>query len=215
VPNRHEPKPDAIRRREAILGAAKKVFLEHGYELTSMDLIAKQAGTTKRTVYAHFKNKDALFAAMAHHGAQQFLDWLGDLNPNLPDYRRELERFATRYCELSTFRSAMLFQRTVIAESKRFANRKRDLSGAMSGRALAILARYLEDLDRRDILKVPNPILAATQFLDLTSASMRFATLFGAMAPLPDPQPDPRGPLKRLAHIRPAVDLFLRGYTRR
>ena len=56
-------------RRKAILEAAKDVFLDQGYELATMDAIAERAATTKRTVYAHFEHKQALFAAMVEHSA--------------------------------------------------------------------------------------------------------------------------------------------------
>ena len=46
-------------RRQDIVGAAKTVFFEQGYQLASMDRIAAAAHTTKRTLYDHFGDKDA------------------------------------------------------------------------------------------------------------------------------------------------------------
>lgn len=54
----------AADRRDAILEAAKTVFLEEGYELASMDRIAERAGTTKRTVYDRMGPKETLFEAV-------------------------------------------------------------------------------------------------------------------------------------------------------
>src|SRR5713101_2911920 len=82
-------------RREAILQAAKDVFLDEGYELATMDAIAERAATTKRTVYAHFEHKQALFAAMVEHSAGLFMEHLGELDRGGSNYRAELERFAT------------------------------------------------------------------------------------------------------------------------
>jgi len=47
-----------------ILSVATRVFLERGYSAASMDLIARRAGVSKITIYAHFSNKAALFAAI-------------------------------------------------------------------------------------------------------------------------------------------------------
>ena len=47
-----------------MLHAAKSVFLEVGFERASMDRIAEHAGTTKRTLYAHFVSKSNLFLAV-------------------------------------------------------------------------------------------------------------------------------------------------------
>lgn len=51
-------------KRQQIIDAAGKRFLDSGYGATSMDTIAAEAGVSKRTVYAHFDNKEALFIAV-------------------------------------------------------------------------------------------------------------------------------------------------------
>ncbi|SFB88579.1 TetR/AcrR family transcriptional regulator [Pseudoalteromonas denitrificans] len=48
-------------KREQIIEAATKLFIEQGYPNTSMDKIAKEAGVSKQTVYSHFTDKDTLF----------------------------------------------------------------------------------------------------------------------------------------------------------
>src|SRR5258708_38996987 len=128
---RTKPSPPA--RREAILQAAKDVFLEQGYELAAMDDIADRAATTKRTVYAHFENKEALFGAMVEHSAGMFLEHLGELDRGGSNCQAELERFANRFCELSTFRHAVQFQRVIIAESKRFPKLSQGVSTSIHG----------------------------------------------------------------------------------
>jgi AcrR family transcriptional regulator len=204
-------KSPQISRKEAILNAAKDVFLEQGYDLATMDDIAERAGTTKRTVYAHFENKEALFAAMVAHSGGMFLEHLGELDRGGSNYQAALERFANRFCELSTFRHAVLFQRVIIAESKRFPGLARSVSTSIHGRASAIVARYLQELDQQGKLKVPDPKIAAEQFLDITTGSIRFATLFGMMPPLAH-DPDPSEPDRTHGRqIRRAVEVFLRG----
>jgi len=48
---------------ERILEAARKVFIERGFEGASMDQIAETARAGKPTIYARFLNKEALFIA--------------------------------------------------------------------------------------------------------------------------------------------------------
>ena len=136
----HTGKSPQPPRREAILDAAKDVFLDQGYELATMDAIAERAATTKRTVYAHFEHKQALFAAMVNHSAGLFMEHLGELDRGGSNYQAELERFANRFCELSTFRHAVQFQRLIIAESKRFPGLARGVSTSIQGKALAMVA---------------------------------------------------------------------------
>jgi AcrR family transcriptional regulator len=48
--------------RKRILDAAYKLFRRQGFSRVSMDAIAGAAKLTKRTLYHHFKSKDALLA---------------------------------------------------------------------------------------------------------------------------------------------------------
>jgi TetR/AcrR family transcriptional regulator, regulator of autoinduction and epiphytic fitness len=59
------------RKREAIVQAAIAAFRSLGFEATSMDRIAADAGVSKRTVYNHFPSKDELFADIMLHMWQQ------------------------------------------------------------------------------------------------------------------------------------------------
>jgi AcrR family transcriptional regulator len=52
------------RRRPEVLDGALKLFLERGYQGTSMDAVAQAAGVTKPVVYACFDSKDQLFRAL-------------------------------------------------------------------------------------------------------------------------------------------------------
>lgn len=58
---RHPPTgPRAERKREAIIAAARTLFLRDGFD-ASVDLIAAAAEVSKVTVYNHFGSKQALF----------------------------------------------------------------------------------------------------------------------------------------------------------
>ena len=51
-------------KAESILAAAKRTFLAAGFGAVSMDTIAREAGVSKATVYAHFAGKEELFGAV-------------------------------------------------------------------------------------------------------------------------------------------------------
>jgi len=55
--------PEAT-RREQILGAARKCFIERGYHPTRMEDIAATAGLSKGGVYFHFDSKREVFDAL-------------------------------------------------------------------------------------------------------------------------------------------------------
>ena len=61
------------RRRPQVLDAALELFLELGYEGTSMDAVAGAAGVTKPVVYACFAGKDELFRALLRREEERIL----------------------------------------------------------------------------------------------------------------------------------------------
>ena len=57
---RDEPRGKA----EAVLAAAERAFLAGGFGAVTMDAVAREAGVSKATVYAHYGSKEELFGAV-------------------------------------------------------------------------------------------------------------------------------------------------------
>lgn len=106
--------------REHILWAAREVFLEAGYERASMDAVAGRAGTTKRTVYAHFANKEALFLAVFDFLKGFFLGRLGTPETYSEDTAEALVLFCGRFLEKLLWEGAIRMCRVCVAEAARF-----------------------------------------------------------------------------------------------
>src|SRR3954453_8669492 len=62
------------RRRPLVLDAAFELFLERGYEGTSMSAIAEALGVTKPVVYACYPSKEELFKALLRREEQRVLE---------------------------------------------------------------------------------------------------------------------------------------------
>jgi AcrR family transcriptional regulator len=64
-------------RRERLLKSAASLFSRWGFDKTSVDDIAREAGISKGAVYLEFPNKDALFKAVVHWEFARYMqDWL-------------------------------------------------------------------------------------------------------------------------------------------
>src|ERR671919_2665219 len=61
------------RRRPQVLDAALELFLERGYEGTSMDAIARATGVSKPVVYACFPSKEELFRTLLYREEERIL----------------------------------------------------------------------------------------------------------------------------------------------
>ncbi len=65
--NLTELTPRAPAKRDAILAAARELFIRHGFGSTSMDAIAVAANISKQTLYRYYQHKEALFIATMQH----------------------------------------------------------------------------------------------------------------------------------------------------
>jgi TetR/AcrR family transcriptional repressor of mexJK operon len=64
-------RPKDALKRERILTAATTLFMQQGYELTSVEAIAKTADVSKLTIYSHFTNKTELFRVVIEQCCDQ------------------------------------------------------------------------------------------------------------------------------------------------
>ena len=88
---------DSSKRRQ-ILDGARRVFMDLGFDGSSMGEIAKAAGVSKGTLYVYFNDKNALFEAMVEeigclHNATTL-----DLDPG-GDVATTLHRFGMAYID--------------------------------------------------------------------------------------------------------------------
>jgi AcrR family transcriptional regulator len=72
----HEPPEELTPGARKILDAASTLFYERGITAVGVDLIAKEAGTTKKTLYDRFGGKDTLIAAYLVERDRRWRTWL-------------------------------------------------------------------------------------------------------------------------------------------
>jgi AcrR family transcriptional regulator len=80
----------APQTRERILDIAQELFIEQGYEATSLRDIAEQLGTTKAALYYHFERKEDILLEL-HLRLHAFGRGLLDELEQLPDDRARVE----------------------------------------------------------------------------------------------------------------------------
>lgn len=72
-PGRPRTKP-AEQRRDDLLNAAQRLFLDQGFAATSVDKITAAAGVAKGTFYLYFTTKEDVRAALAERVARRHLE---------------------------------------------------------------------------------------------------------------------------------------------
>lgn len=169
-------KRDTSQKRELILAGAVRVFIETGYDISSMDRIAEVAGVSKRTVYNHFPSKEALFHAVVTDFVRQ------------RDERKPIEYAPDRPLadQLMRFAEAELF---LIDDPTRrglskfltsyFLNDTRRVSQFQGQIALAHqeFIRWVEAACTDHKLRVSSPELAASMFYGLVEGCLTYPAL--------------------------------------
>ncbi len=157
----------AARKRATILDAARDLFLQHGYLGTSMDDVAARARVSKQTVYKHFRDKRGLFTELLTGDMARADDAVAGLAAAVPatdDLDRDLRAFARGYLRAVVRPHLMRIRRVVIGEAERFPELAGAWYAAGPQRAYAMFADWFQTLDRRGLLRVEDPHLAAQQF---------------------------------------------------
>jgi len=137
---------DELRRH--ILFVAKDVFLAVGFERTSMDTVAARAGTSKRSLYAHFETKDKLFDAVLDLVRELYLGKLRtpDAYAGDPaDITETVTRFCGRFLQLMTWEAQVRTCRLSIAEAERLPHSSRAYFDAVFATTYQRLASYLAE----------------------------------------------------------------------
>ena len=170
-------------KRDQIVAAARKLFLESGYGTVSMDAIAAEAGVSKRTVYSHFQNKETLFGAIIGGmckamGGPNATALAADQSPEevLKAYGRQILKIVLDPDALAVFR-------VVLSESSQFPELSQMFCSAGPDPMCGFLSNYLSELDSAGILAVRDPAVAADQFINMVKGPFFTNLVFGVGEP--------------------------------
>ncbi|HUN85201.1 MAG TPA: TetR/AcrR family transcriptional regulator [Terracidiphilus sp.] len=157
------------RKRRALL-AATEVFLEKGYDCTSMDEVTAKAAISKPTLYKYFFDKERLFAEIVRDSSGE-IDDLVRLAAEWMAGKRSVESglivLARRVISTLTQPRRLRLRRLVVANAERFPDVGRDWYEQGFERVLATLAISLQSLADRKLLRVNDPLLAANHFIGM------------------------------------------------
>ena len=62
----------AVSRRDHLVDTALRLFQANGFRATGIDLVLRESGVAKKTLYNHFRSKDELIVAALHKRDEDF-----------------------------------------------------------------------------------------------------------------------------------------------
>lgn len=187
------------------------LFLKAGFAPANMDEIARRAGVSKQTIYAHFGTKDDLFTqvvmdvstAMTTTGLDVAQSDLDDLA-----VRDLLADYGERQLAVMLDWRVLQLHRLVVAEAARFPELAAQVHDAGLQQAISGLSRKLAQLTRLGVVETDNPRAAAIDFCWLLLGEpINRALLLGE-----DAIPSPRSIRMHAEHV---AAVFMRAYGRK
>lgn len=197
-------RPKDMAKRQAILDAAKTLFLSNGYASTSMDAVAVEAGVSKLTVYSHFTDKETLFSAAVIAKCEEQLPVMYfELPPGLP-VETVLLNIARGFHQLINSEESVNLHRLMMTSGSQDPNLSQIFFEAGPMRMLQGMERLLTKLHQSGALCIEKPLTAAEHFFCLLKGTANFCLLYGCGGPL--------SPEAAEEHVQDVVGLFMRAY---
>ncbi|WP_339951451.1 TetR/AcrR family transcriptional regulator [uncultured Albimonas sp.] len=203
---RHAAGADPAKRAQIIEGAAQ-AFLEKGFDAASMEDVRRAAGVSKGTIYVYFADKAELFEALvAEKRDRMFAGVVAVLDEPAP-LPEKLTRFGEALCRVLCSQDVIRAQRIVVGAVARMPEMGERFYRVGPSRMHDRLCALFEQEVAAGRLAVPDPHLAAVQFIELVSAGLWRRRLFcGQRAAVDEAE------IARV--VAAGVDLLLRAWGR-
>jgi AcrR family transcriptional regulator len=159
----------ALLLEAAILDDATAAFLRDGYAATTIEAIARACSVAKRTIYARWNGKPALFRAVLERLMAKWLATAGDW-PDGDGLEPALRRAAGQILAVALTPEAVALHRLVIAECGRFPEVPVMLRQAGASLGTARLTVLLDRAVARGEIPAQDTMFAAEQFMDMLLA---------------------------------------------
>jgi len=187
-----------------MIEAAAELFLERGYEKTSLGDVVKRSGGSLATLYSAFGSKEGLFEAIVAEISEQILIEFAEPELESQSLEQALLLFGERFLGMILCPNALRWHRMCLAEGHQFPALREALLRSGPGRVRARLADYLAANARSGHLRLDDSGEAAGHFIALLKSEILFAAVCGDEVDLS---------AERVSHqARRAVDVFLHGY---
>ncbi|MES2984512.1 MAG: TetR/AcrR family transcriptional regulator [Pseudomonadota bacterium] len=170
-------------KREAILQVAGDLFVAHGFSKVSIDQIAAAVPISKPTLYAHFKDKRALYGAVIESRCRRNLSELTAMVEETRPVEEALFAVGYQFLTMVLGTSAMQMHRTLTAEVAEFPEIGRLFYHSGPEQLHRFLADYLARMHTARVLNVADPALSADMFLGMMKGNMHLQCLLAVRKP--------------------------------
>lgn len=189
--------------RQSVIEAAVEIFVERGFEGTSIDLIAQRAKVSKPTIYSHFSGKEELFVEILGEACESLAGPMVGPEAESGELEAVLQSITRAYAAAVLTPRVIALHRLFVAEAERFPQLARRYYEAGPARAHRSFAAFLEARMRKGDIAEGDPLQLAQIFASMVINPFRSRLLFATQKEL-DPADVER-------HCVACVRVFLEG----
>ena len=199
-PGGRPTRSEAERRHRDLLASARRLFLEKGWDATSIDEISRVSGIAKRFIYARYPDKAALFISVIENYVAEQIGALLPPSPPPADIETGLFAFGGRLLERALQPEAIAILRLFFAQAPRFPELTKLFVERNRQRNLGEIARLIGAYIDLGAIEGDRELRAEQFFILVVGIPQRLAMLVGR---------ESREEEER--RLRAAVRLFLDG----
>jgi AcrR family transcriptional regulator len=149
--------------RELILRTATRMFLEEGYEKTSLRNIAEQIEYSPATIYLYFKDKKELFYAIHERAFEKFFTYLS-LTEAIANPMQRLRRMGELYIDFA-FQNPELYDLMFIMRAPMEAVKENHTEWGCGPRSFELLRKTITECMEAQLIKPMDLDVAALSIL--------------------------------------------------
>ncbi|MEZ5681810.1 MAG: TetR/AcrR family transcriptional regulator [Erythrobacter sp.] len=190
-------------KRDAIVAAAARSFFTHGYAATSIEQVAADAGVSKVTIYNHFGDKRALFAASVDRECSAMRASIALRPAPTGTLRERLTAIGEAMAAFLARDEMVRLDRRIAGETEREPGIGKAFLEAGPYRMRSAFAALLDTMVAGGELDIPDTALAVEQFVSMCKGMGDLERRFG----------QPVDPLLERKRIEGAVEVFCRAYA--
>lgn len=205
-PEKRKPgRPSDTAKRDAIVAAASNRFFRDGFAATSIEQVAADAGVSKVTIYNHFGDKRALFVSAVELECEKMRGYFSLDNAAEGSIEERLATIAQAMFEFLSRPEMIQFERRIAAETEHEPAIGEAFLEAGPWRMKEGFSAFLAHASAQGELNIPDPMLAAEQFVSMAKGMGDLERRFGSL-------PSDEENRKR---VEGAVQVFLAAYRPR
>jgi AcrR family transcriptional regulator len=191
-------------KRREIVKVASDLFMENGFDRTSMSMISEKVGGSKATLYGYFHSKEGILQEVLVYDVTEEADRLMNQFLSEKDLRNGLVKLGVAYLTRRLSPAPIANVRMVATQPNGSEIGKRFYETVFRPAWQRLADRFKQMMDE-GILKRADPWITAMQWKGLCEWDMFEKRLFGAV-----PGPDPKEIMTAATH---AADSFLKLYA--